>query len=143
MTGSPRAEVAAGSRVPTGSFDDVPSGLGGQCHRCGVCIHQGCDRGCFSLRAIARFLASGALNLASEAMPAQAIADTPQLLTINCISGGVGGPSLSKVTLDIAARCEWKEVSSQPHRKKDPLAQMACCELTNVTFQTFECQLCS
>ncbi|GFH06424.1 hypothetical protein HaLaN_01051 [Haematococcus lacustris] len=53
-----------------------------------------------------RLLASGALALASEAMPAQAIADTPQLLTINCNSGVVGGPSLGKLTRDIAARCE-------------------------------------
>ncbi|GFH12987.1 hypothetical protein HaLaN_08782 [Haematococcus lacustris] len=32
-------------------------------------------------------LASGALILASESMPAQASADTPQLLTIDCSSG--------------------------------------------------------
>ncbi|GFH06563.1 hypothetical protein HaLaN_01214 [Haematococcus lacustris] len=39
------------------------------------------------LRITARLLASGALPLASKAMPAQAIADTPQLLTIDCSSG--------------------------------------------------------
>ncbi|GFH17983.1 hypothetical protein HaLaN_14713, partial [Haematococcus lacustris] len=38
------------------------------------------------LRNTARLLASGALPLASKAMPAQAIADTPQLLTIDCSS---------------------------------------------------------
>ncbi|GFH22256.1 hypothetical protein HaLaN_19691 [Haematococcus lacustris] len=42
-------------------------------------------------------------RLASEAKPAQAIVDTPQLLT----TGGVGGPSLGKLTRDIAARCSW------------------------------------
>ncbi|GFH09511.1 hypothetical protein HaLaN_04670 [Haematococcus lacustris] len=61
-------------------------------------------------------------------MPAQAITDTPQLLTNNCISGslrepfigagGVGGPSLGKKQRDIAARCEWIEVSLASHTEK-------------------------
>ncbi|GFH22041.1 uncharacterized protein HaLaN_19442 [Haematococcus lacustris] len=54
------------------------------------------------LHVTARLLASDALSLAIEAMPAQAIADTPQLLTTDCSSGGVGGPSLGKLLSDIA-----------------------------------------
>ncbi|GFH33752.1 hypothetical protein HaLaN_33169, partial [Haematococcus lacustris] len=109
------------------------------------------------LRVTARLLASGASVLVFEAMPAQAIADTSELLTISCKTarraglresflgaGGVGGPSLGKLTLDIAARCEWKEVSLASHTEKGtPLHKSACCELTTITFQTFECQLCS
>ncbi|GFH19122.1 hypothetical protein HaLaN_16023, partial [Haematococcus lacustris] len=45
------------------------------------------------LRITPHLLASGALILASEPIPAQASADTPQLLTIDCSSGGVGRPS--------------------------------------------------
>ncbi|GFH20587.1 hypothetical protein HaLaN_17733 [Haematococcus lacustris] len=36
-------------------------------------------------------------------MPAQASADTPELLPIDCSSGGVGGPSLGKLLIDIVA----------------------------------------
>ncbi|GFH12528.1 hypothetical protein HaLaN_08234, partial [Haematococcus lacustris] len=59
-------------------------------------------------------------------MPAQASADTPQLLTIDCSSGVVGGPSSGKLTRDIAARYK-----------------PAYCEPTTVTFQHLPCQLCS
>ncbi|GFH10296.1 hypothetical protein HaLaN_05581, partial [Haematococcus lacustris] len=55
------------------------------------------------LRISARLLASGALVQVFEAMPAQAITDTPQLLTLDGFSGGVGRPSLGELTLDIAA----------------------------------------
>ncbi|GFH31502.1 hypothetical protein HaLaN_30562 [Haematococcus lacustris] len=51
---------------------------------------SGWDSGCPNmglLQIIAHLLASGALTVASEAMPAQAIADTPQLLPIDCSSG--------------------------------------------------------
>ncbi|GFH06377.1 hypothetical protein HaLaN_00997 [Haematococcus lacustris] len=72
------------------------------------------------LRITSHPLASGALILASESMPAQAIADTPQLLTIKCISGGVGGPSLGKLTRDIAARCENVRFSLANNTKKGP-----------------------
>ncbi|GFH07910.1 hypothetical protein HaLaN_02787 [Haematococcus lacustris] len=51
------------------------------------------------LRVSAHLLASGALPLASEAMPAQASADTPQLLTIGCSSAR----SLARLSLVQAA----------------------------------------
>ncbi|GFH29096.1 hypothetical protein HaLaN_27700, partial [Haematococcus lacustris] len=83
------------------------------------------------LRMTVRLLASGALILVFEAMPAQAIADTFQLLTINCICGGVGGPSLGKLTRDIAARCENVRFSLAGHTEKGtPLHKPACCEPT-------------
>ncbi|GFH23147.1 hypothetical protein HaLaN_20714, partial [Haematococcus lacustris] len=72
-------------------------------------------------------------------MPAQAIADTPQLLTINCISGGVGGPSLGKLLIDIVANAGNLRLSLASHTGKgSPTHKMACCELTTVTFQTFD-----
>ncbi|GFH09800.1 hypothetical protein HaLaN_05009, partial [Haematococcus lacustris] len=77
-------------------------------------------------------------------MPAQAIADTPPLLTINCISGVVGGPSLGKLTRDIAARCENVRFSLAGYTEKGtPLHKPAYCEPTTVTFQNLPCQLCS
>ncbi|GFH10979.1 hypothetical protein HaLaN_06394, partial [Haematococcus lacustris] len=57
----------------------------------------------------------GALILASESMPAQASADTLQLLTFYCssgslrepfIAGGVGRPSWGKLLSDIAIYAE-------------------------------------
>ncbi|GFH12763.1 hypothetical protein HaLaN_08510, partial [Haematococcus lacustris] len=64
-------------------------------------------------------------------MPAQASADTPQLLTINCSSGVVGGPSLGNLTRDIAARCENVRFSLAGHTEKGtPLHKPAYCEPT-------------
>ncbi|GFH29988.1 hypothetical protein HaLaN_28753, partial [Haematococcus lacustris] len=51
-------------------------------------------------------------------MPAQAIADTPQLLTINCISGGVGRPSWGKLLSDIARYAENVRISLASHTGK-------------------------
>ncbi|GFH32717.1 hypothetical protein HaLaN_31982 [Haematococcus lacustris] len=77
-------------------------------------------------------------------MPAQAIADTPQLLTTDCSSGVVGGPSLGKLTRDIAARRENVRFSQANNSKKGtPLHKPAYCEPTTVTFQNLPCQLCS
>ncbi|GFH22522.1 hypothetical protein HaLaN_19996 [Haematococcus lacustris] len=79
-----------------------------------------------------------------ESIPAQASADTPQLLTIDCSSGGVGRPSLGEVTLDIAANAKKVRFSLASHTGKwTPLHKSACCELTTLTLQNFECQLCS
>ncbi|GFH28811.1 hypothetical protein HaLaN_27362, partial [Haematococcus lacustris] len=64
-------------------------------------------------------------------MPAQASADTPQLVTINRTSGGVGRPSLGGLTLDIAANAKNVRLSLASHTEKGtPLHKPACCELT-------------
>ncbi|GFH15986.1 hypothetical protein HaLaN_12327 [Haematococcus lacustris] len=77
-------------------------------------------------------------------MPAQASADTPQLLTTDCSSGVVEGPSLGKLTRDIAARCDNVRFSLAGYTKKGtPLHKPAYCEPTTVTSQNLPCRLCS
>ncbi|GFH23787.1 hypothetical protein HaLaN_21464, partial [Haematococcus lacustris] len=51
-------------------------------------------------------------------MPAQAIADTPQLLTIDCSSGGVGRPLRGKLLIDIARNAENVRLSLASHTGK-------------------------
>ncbi|GFH30631.1 hypothetical protein HaLaN_29518, partial [Haematococcus lacustris] len=69
-------------------------------------------------------------------MPAQAIADTPQLLTINCISGGVGRPSCGKLLSDIARYAENVRSSLASHAEKGtPFHKLACCELTTLNIR--------
>ncbi|GFH28945.1 hypothetical protein HaLaN_27520, partial [Haematococcus lacustris] len=60
-------------------------------------------------------------------MPAQASADTPQLLTIDCSSDSVGGPC------DVSTLRQKREmcVSLASHTGKGTLTlYLACCELT-------------
>ncbi|GFH24859.1 hypothetical protein HaLaN_22726 [Haematococcus lacustris] len=72
-------------------------------------------------------------------MPAQAIADTPQLLITDCSSVGVGGLSLGMLCIDIAANAGNVRISlASPTRKGTLIHKTACCELTTVTFQTFD-----
>ncbi|GFH12933.1 hypothetical protein HaLaN_08715, partial [Haematococcus lacustris] len=66
-------------------------------------------------------------------MPAQASADTPQLLTIDCSSGGVGRPSWGKLLSDIAIYAENVRFSLASHAEKGtPFHKLACCELTTL-----------
>ncbi|GFH23867.1 hypothetical protein HaLaN_21558 [Haematococcus lacustris] len=77
-------------------------------------------------------------------MPAQASANTPRLLTIDCSGGGVGGPSLGMLSTDIAANAENVRLSLASHTGKGTLIhKTACCELTTVTFQTFDIEVFS
>ncbi|GFH06379.1 hypothetical protein HaLaN_01000, partial [Haematococcus lacustris] len=72
-------------------------------------------------------------------MPAQASADTPQLLTVDCSSGGVGKPSWGKLLIDIARKAENVRLSLASHTGKGtPIHKVVCCELTTATFQTFD-----
>ncbi|GFH28812.1 hypothetical protein HaLaN_27363 [Haematococcus lacustris] len=85
------------------------------------------------LRSNAHLLASGAFTLASEAMPAQAMADTPHLLTTDCLSGGVGRPSWGKLLSDIARYAENVRFSLASHAEKGtPFHKLACCELATL-----------
>ncbi|GFH07383.1 hypothetical protein HaLaN_02172, partial [Haematococcus lacustris] len=63
-------------------------------------------------------------------MPAQASADTPQLLTIDCSTGGVGRQSRGKLLIDIARNAENVRLSLASHPGKGtPIHKVVCCEL--------------
>ncbi|GFH12390.1 hypothetical protein HaLaN_08067 [Haematococcus lacustris] len=55
-----------------------------------------------------------ACRVLAESMPARAIADTPQLLITDSSSGGVGGPSLGMLCIDIAANAGNVRLSLSP-----------------------------